>query len=197
MTEQNGDILCAIKIEVFSNASACSKLEGTYAVKITAPLQKYLEKNMVTLKPGDKAPAFTLKSDNGEKISLSTLKGKKIILYFYPKDNTPGCTTQACEYRDLQNDFKKSNVVVLGVSKDSLESHKKFRKDHKLNFPLLSDPDLNVHKAYGAFGNKMLYGKTFLGVIRTTVVINGKGNIVSIGKVKAKVNAAKSLEIVS
>lgn len=152
---------------------------------------------MAKLKPGDKAPAFTLESDTGEKISLSKLKGKKVVLYFYPKDNTPGCTAQACEFRDMQQDFKKQDTVVLGVSKDSIESHEKFRNKYRLNFPLLSDPDLKVHEAYGAYGNKMLYGKTFLGVIRTTVVIDEKGKIISIGKVKAKGNAAKSLELAS
>jgi peroxiredoxin Q/BCP len=152
---------------------------------------------MAKLKPGDKAPAFTLASDTDGKVSLSQLKGKKVVLYFYPKDNTPGCTIQACDYRDLQKDFKKQDSVVLGVSKDSLESHEKFRKDHKLNFPLLSDPDLKVHKAYGAYGKKMMYGKESIGVIRTTVIIDEKGKIASIGAVKAKGNAAKSLDLLS
>lgn len=152
---------------------------------------------MPKLKPGDKAPAFTLPADSGEKITLSKLKGNKVILYFYPKDNTPGCTIQACDYRDLQRTFKKQDVIVLGVSKDSLESHKKFRKDHKLNFPLLSDPELKVHKAYGAYGKKMMYGKETVGIIRSKFVINEKGKIIAGGAVKAKGDAAKSLEMIS
>ena len=152
---------------------------------------------MAKLKVGDKAPAFTLESDTDGKISLSKLKGKQVVLYFYPKDNTPGCTIQACDFRDLQKDFKKKDTVVLGVSRDSLESHEKFRKDHKLNFPLLSDPDLKVHKAYGAYGKKMMYGKETTGVIRTTVVIDEKGKIASIGAVKAKGNAEKTLGLIS
>ena len=151
---------------------------------------------MAKLKVGDKAPAFTLESDTEGKVSLSKLKGKKVILYFYPKDNTPGCTIQACEFRDRQKDFKKQDAVVLGVSRDSLDSHEKFRKDHKLNFPLLSDPDLKVHKAYGAYGKKMMYGKETTGVIRTTVVIDEKGKIEAIGAVKAKGNAEKTLGLI-
>jgi len=152
---------------------------------------------MPKLQPGDKAPAFRLKADDGETYSLAQLKGKKVILYFYPKDNTPGCTIQACEYRDMKKDFTKQDAVVLGVSKDDLESHTKFRKDHKLNFPLLSDPDLKIHKAYGAYGKKVLYGKESVGVIRTTAVIDEKGNIISLGKVRAKGNAEKSLKTIA
>ncbi len=152
---------------------------------------------MAKLKAGDKAPAFSLKADDGNKYTLSKLKGQKVILYFYPKDNTPGCTIQACEYTAMQKDFKKQGAIVLGVSKDSLESHEKFRKDHKLKIPLLSDPDLKVHKAYGAYGKKVLYGKESIGVIRTTAVIDEKGKIISIGKVRAKGNAEKSLQIIT
>jgi len=152
---------------------------------------------MPKLQAGDKAPAFSLDANTGEKITLAKLKGKRVVLYFYPMDNTPGCTIQACEFRDLQKDFKKQDTVVLGVSKDSLESHDKFKKDHNLNFPLLSDPDLKVHKAYGAYGKKVLYGKESIGVIRTTAVIDEKGNIISIGKVRAQGNAAKSLGLAS
>ncbi len=151
---------------------------------------------MAKLQAGDKAPAFTLKGDDGEKYSLSQLKGKKVILYFYPKDNTPGCTTQACEYRDLKRDFTKQDAIILGVSADDEESHKKFRKEYKLNFPLLIDPDYKVHKAYGAYGKKVLYGKEMIGVIRTTAVIDEKGKIIKIGKVRAKGNAEKSLDTI-
>jgi len=152
---------------------------------------------MPKLQAGDKAPAFTLEADDGKKYSLTKLKGQKVILYFYPKDNTPGCTAQACEYRDLQTKFKKQGAIVLGISKDSLDSHKKFKKDHKLNFPLLSDPDLKVHKAYGAYGKKMLYGKESIGVIRSKYVIDETGKIIAGGKVRAKGDAEKSLTAIS
>ena len=152
---------------------------------------------MAKLKAGDKAPAFSLKADDGNKYTLSKLKGQKVILYFYPKDNTPGCTIQACEYSAMQKDFKKQGAIVLGVSKDSLESHEKFRKDHKLKIPLLSDPDLKIHKAYGAYGKKVLYGKESVGVIRTTAIIDEAGKIISIGKVRAKGNAEKSLKSIA
>jgi thioredoxin-dependent peroxiredoxin len=152
---------------------------------------------MAALESGKKAPEFTLAADNGKKISLKDLRGKKVVLYFYPKDNTPGCTIQACEYTDLIGDFQKSKAVVLGVSKDDLDSHKKFKTDHKIAFPLLSDPDLKVHKKYGAWGEKNMYGKKSVGVIRTTVVIDEEGKVIKAGTVKAKGNAAKTLGLLN
>jgi thioredoxin-dependent peroxiredoxin len=127
---------------------------------------------------GKKAPAFSLEGSDGKKHSLADYAGKTVVLYFYPKDDTPGCTKEACGFRDLGASLKKSNVVVLGVSKDSIESHKKFAGKYKLPFTLLSDPQLEVMKKYGAFGKKIMYGKTVEGTIRSTVVIGPKGEVI-------------------
>jgi len=135
---------------------------------------------MSQLNAGDPAPDFTLASDADGDITLSSLRGRKVILYFYPKDNTPGCTVQACDFRDRAAVLADSDAVVLGVSKDSLASHGKFRSKFDLNFPLLSDPDLTVHTQYGAYGEKTMYGKKVMGVIRTTVVIDADGVVSSI-----------------
>ncbi len=124
---------------------------------------------------GKKAPAFSLEGSDGRKHSLKDYKGKTVVLYFYPKDNTPGCTKEACGFRDLDASLKKSGAVVLGVSKDGVESHKKFAGKYKLPFTLLSDPEAEVMKRYGAFGKKMMYGKAVEGTIRSTVVIDPKG----------------------
>ena len=150
----------------------------------------------MSLSPGDNAPNFSLESDDGGKITLSELRGKRVVLYFYPKDSTPGCTTQACDFRDMKDDFSAKNTVVLGVSKDSLKSHANFRAKQSLNFPLLSDPELEVHKLYGAWGEKKNYGKTYMGTIRTTVVIDEEGKIMSFGgNVRAKGNAQRTLDL--
>lgn len=145
-----------------------------------------------------KAPAFKLPSSEGGEVSLADLKGKTVVLYFYPKDDTPGCTREACEFRDSQAVLKKKGVVVLGVSGDSLESHGKFAKKYKLNFPLLSDPDRAVAKAYGAWGEKTLYGRKFTGMIRSTFVIDGAGVVRKVfPKVKVDGHAEKVLQVVS
>jgi thioredoxin-dependent peroxiredoxin len=132
---------------------------------------------MATL-DGKKAPGFTLEGSDGKKHSLAEYAGKTVVLYFYPNDDTPGCTKEACGFRDLGASLKKSNAVVLGVSKDSIESHKKFAGQYKLPFTLLSDPQLEVMKKYGAFGKKLMYGKPVQGTIRSTVVIGPKGNVI-------------------
>jgi peroxiredoxin Q/BCP len=126
---------------------------------------------------GDIAPDFELESDDGSTVKLSQFSGKKVILYFYPKDNTPGCTKEACDFRDSISWFDDLGIVVLGVSKDSVKSHQNFKAKHSLNFPLLSDPDLVVHKDYGVWKEKKMYGKTFLGVERTTFLIGEDGRI--------------------
>ena len=126
---------------------------------------------------GEKAPAFNLEGSDGRKYSLEDYKGKTVVLYFYPKDNTPGCTKEACGFRDLNATLKKAGTIVLGVSKDSVESHKKFAANYKLPFTLLSDPKAEVMKKYGAFGKKMMYGKEVEGTIRSTVVIGPNGDI--------------------
>jgi peroxiredoxin Q/BCP len=126
---------------------------------------------------GKKAPAFSLEGSDGKEHSLEDYKGKTVVLYFYPKDDTPGCTKEACGFRDQNASLKKSNVIVLGVSKDSLDSHHKFVGKYGLPFTLLSDPKAEVMKKYGAFGKKMMYGKEVQGTIRSTVVIGPKGDV--------------------
>ena len=126
---------------------------------------------------GKKALPFGLEGSDGKKHTLEDYKGKTVVLYFYPKDDTAGCTKEACGFRDLNAALKKAGVVVLGVSKDSVESHKKFGGKYKLAFTLLSDPKSEVMKKYGAFGKKMMYGKEVEGTIRSTVVIGPKGDI--------------------
>src|SRR5438105_445497 len=110
------------------------------------------------LNEGDRAPAFSLESDEGEKVSLKDFKGKTVVLYFYPKDMTPGCTQESCDFRDTYPNFKKLGVEVLGISKDSVASHRKFKGKHGLNFPLLADEEIKVCKAYGVWKEKSLYG---------------------------------------
>jgi len=127
---------------------------------------------------GQKAPAFDLDGNDGKKHALEDYKGKTVVLYFYPKDDTPGCTKEACGFRDLGSSLKKSDAVVLGVSKDGIESHNKFAGKYKLPFTLLSDPKTEVMKKYGAFGKKMMYGKEVQGTIRSTVVIGPKGDVI-------------------
>lgn len=131
----------------------------------------------IKLAPGDTAPAFTLSDQDGTTVSLSDFAGKKVIVYFYPAASTPGCTTEACDFRDNINSLKSSGYQVLGVSKDDLPPLKKFQKEQGLNFPLLSDPDLTVHNAYGAYGEKSLYGKTVTGTLRSTFVLDASGTI--------------------
>ena len=127
---------------------------------------------------GKKAPAFNLEGNDGKKHSLEDYQGKTVVLYFYPKDDTPGCTKEACGFRDLGLSLKKSDAVVLGVSKDSVESHNKFAAKYKLPFTLLSDRKTVVMKKYGAFGKKLMSGKTVEGTIRSTVVIGPKGDVI-------------------
>ena len=132
------------------------------------------------LKIGDKAPAFTLISDTGEKVSLKDLKGKKVILYFYPKDDTSGCTKEACSFRDNIKVIEKKNAVVIGVSKDNTKSHQKFKLKYDLPFTLLSDENFEMLKEYDVWKEKSMYGKKYMGIERTTSVIDEKGKITDI-----------------
>lgn len=129
------------------------------------------------LEAGQKAPAFSLKDQDGKTVKLSDFKGQQVVLYFYPKDNTPGCTQQACDFRDEAGALKKAGAVVLGVSMDSEASHQKFIAKHGLNFPLLVDADHAVAEKYGAWGEKSMYGKTFMGLIRSTFLIGADGKL--------------------
>jgi peroxiredoxin Q/BCP len=150
------------------------------------------------LKEGDKAPAFKLPSVEGGDVSLKDYAGRTVVLYFYPKDDTPGCTREACAFRDSQAALKKAGAVVLGVSPDSVESHQKFRTKYKLNFPLLADADKAVAKKYGAFGEKVMYGKKVTGMIRSTFVIDGAGVVRKVfPRVRVDGHAEKVLEAVS
>ena len=126
---------------------------------------------------GKKAPAFSLESDEGSQVSLKDFKGKTVILYFYPKDSTPGCTQQGCDFRDEYSAFKKKDVVILGVSKDSVKSHQKFKEKYDFPFLLLSDPESQVCKDYGVWKEKSLYGRKYMGVERTTFLISPDGKI--------------------
>lgn len=136
---------------------------------------------------GDKAPDFTLPTDeNNQTVTLSKLKGKKVVLYFYPKDNTPGCTKEACDFRDHSPTFADKNTLIFGISKDSTKTHAGFKAKHKLPFTLLVDANADVCEAYGVINKKSLFGKTFLGIQRSTFVIDEKGNIQAIWR-KVKV----------
>lgn len=131
----------------------------------------------MALQPGTQAPPFRLAATGGGEIALEDLRGKKVVLYFYPRDATPGCTTEACDFRDRHEEILREGAVVLGISKDSIASHDRFRAKHALPFPLLSDPDNEVAKAYGAFGEKTMYGRKVLGTIRSTFLIDERGVI--------------------
>ncbi|HBF7897682.1 thioredoxin-dependent thiol peroxidase [Clostridioides difficile] len=144
---------------------------------------------------GTKAPEFTLEDKDGNKVSISDFKGKKVVVYFYPKDNTPGCTRQACAFRKAYDGFKKEDVQVIGISKDSIKSHQKFAEKHELPFILLSDPDLVAIKAFDVWKEKKMYGKTALGVVRATYIIDENGIIEKVfEKAKPDTNAQEILE---
>ena len=146
------------------------------------------------LQIGEKAPNFTLQDKNGQPVSLSDFLGKKIILYFYPRDNTPGCTRQACAFAGAYKAFQELNVEVIGISRDSVASHEKFAQKHSLPFILLSDPNLEAINGYGVWQEKKQYGKVSMGVVRTTFIIDEEGKIEKImPKVKPDTNATEIL----
>ena len=146
------------------------------------------------LEVGMKAPDFTLKDKDGNDVSLSDLRGKRVVLYFYPKDNTPGCTRQACAFAGLYGEFQKRGIEVVGISRDGIASHVKFAEKYGLPFILLSDPDLVAIQAYGVWQEKKMYGKVSMGVVRTTFIIDENGNIAKImPRVKPDTNASEIL----
>ena len=150
----------------------------------------------MALKIGDKAPDFNFKNTIGEEVSLAGLKGKRVILYFYPKDDTPGCTVEACNFRDDYDLYQEKDAVILGVSRDGEESHKKFTEKFDLPFTLLSDEDHSVAEKYGAWGEKSMYGRKYMGIIRNTYVIDVEGKIEIIyEKVKPKDHSGEILEL--
>jgi peroxiredoxin Q/BCP len=147
------------------------------------------------LEVGTKAPDFTLEDSGGNKVSLKDFKGKKVVLYFYPRDNTPGCTRQALAFKNLYEEFKAKDVVVIGISKDSAASHFKFAQKNGLPFILLSDPETEVIQKYGVWQEKKMYGKTSMGVVRSTYVISEKGKIEKVfPKAKPDTNAEEILQ---
>jgi peroxiredoxin Q/BCP len=145
----------------------------------------------MALNIGDTAPDFTLLSDQDKPVSLKSLQGKKVVLYFYPKDDTPGCTREACDFRDNLNQFQSSDTVILGISKDNPVKHRKFKEKYSLSFPLLSDENGDVCQAYGVIDKKSLFGNTFLGIQRSTFLIDEKGIIRAIWR---KVKVAGHIE---
>ena len=150
------------------------------------------------LEIGTIAPDFELADQNGQLHTLSQYRGRKVILYFYPKDNTPGCSKQACGYSENAPRFAEKDAVILGISKDSVASHKKFAEKYSLGFPILSDPERQVIEAYGVWQEKKLYGKVSMGVVRTTYLIDENGVIaMANGKVKAAEDAGKMLEVLA
>ena len=147
------------------------------------------------LKEGSAAPDFTLNDQNGNPVSLSDFRGKKVVVYFYPKDNTPGCTRQACAFWEAYDGFRADDIAVIGISKDSSQSHQKFAEKYELPFILLSDPELTAIKAYDVWKEKKLYGKTSLGVVRATYIIDENGTIIKVfEKAKPDTNACDILE---
>jgi thioredoxin-dependent peroxiredoxin len=155
----------------------------------------------MALKVGDKAPAFSLKTDGGGKVSLSGLRGRNVVLYFYPKDDTSGCTAEACGFRDNLPKFGKMDAIVIGVSRDSAESHDKFKTKHKLNFTLGADETGKVTEDYGVWVEKSMYGRKYMGIERATFLIDGKGKIAAIwrkvkvpGHVEEILKAVKALD---
>ncbi len=147
----------------------------------------------MSLKAGDTAPDFTLPTDTGEPLTLSQLRGKKVVLYFYPKDNTPGCTQEACDFRDEHSALQKQGVIVLGVSKDSAKAHTGFKNKYQLPFTLLVDANADVCEAYGVINKKSLFGKTFLGIQRSTFLIDAQGNIQQVWRKVSVKNHVKDI----
>lgn len=148
------------------------------------------------LKEGDKAPDFVLKNEQDQDVALSNFLGKKVVLYFYPKDNTPGCTTEACSFRDIYDDILDAGAVVIGISKDSISSHEKFKNKHQLPFYLLSDTDHSVIESYGAWKEKKMFGKVTMGIVRSTYIIDETGIIIKVyPKVKIDSHSKEVLEV--
>lgn len=146
---------------------------------------------MAELQVGERAPDFEALTDTGESVKLSDYRGKRVVLYFYPKDDTSGCTAQACSFRDAYADIEEKNAVVLGVSPDGVESHRKFKTKYELPFTLLVDEDHSIAEQYGVWGEKSMYGKTYMGIIRSQFVIDEQGNIAGL---KYNVSPKESLD---
>ena len=184
----------ASKKKVENKAPAKKKAGKKKPVSRKPELEKVEPEVRAAPEVGSAAPEFTLPADNGQDVSLSSLRGKNVVLYFYPKDDTPGCTVEACGFRDTFSDFESAETVVLGVSRDSVTRHQNFIDKFALPFRLLSDKDANVISAYGSWGEKQFMGKTSMGILRTTVLINKEGVVSKVyPKVAAKSHAAEVL----
>lgn len=176
-------IVRAVAKPVKKKAAAKKKVKQA-AVKSTAPKTKAAAG---FLKTGDRAPDFSLADDTGRTLSLADFRGKKLVVYFYPKDFTGGCTQESCDFRDNLNRIASSGAAIVGVSADSVDSHRRFKEKHGLNFPLLSDPDRKMIGAYGVWQMKSLYGREFMGIVRTTYVIDENGVVTKVfAKVKVQ-----------
>ncbi|MCB2298443.1 thioredoxin-dependent thiol peroxidase [Clostridium tagluense] len=148
------------------------------------------------LKEGDKAPGFTLKNEGNQDIMLSNFNGKKVVIYFYPKDDTPGCTKEACSFRDVYDDILDAGAVVIGISADNSTSHQKFKDKHTLPFYLLTDADHSVIESYGAWQEKKMFGKTYMGIVRSTFIIDENGTIIkTYQKVKPEEHGEEVLKV--
>lgn len=186
-----------------SRPSTRSKASPSTTPKKTSPSKSPKASGTASAMPavGDKAPAFRLPDDTGRTVSLADFRGQALIVYFYPKDATPGCTQESCDFRDNLNRLTSAGAAVVGVSADSVESHKKFKAKHGLNFPLLSDPDHVALEAYGVWQEKSLYGRKFMGIVRSTFVVDGKGVVRAVfpkvsvkGHVDEVLDAVKALK---
>lgn len=164
--------------KVVDKAAAKAKSAGKQAA--AKPLSKAATASASPLQAGRTAPDFNLQDDTGRAVTLGDFRGKKVILYFYPKDSTPGCTRESCDFRDNLGRLTGKGAIVLGLSADSVESHRKFKSRQALNFPLLSDPERRALEAYGVWQEKSLYGRKFMGIVRTTVIIDEKGRIAKV-----------------
>jgi peroxiredoxin Q/BCP len=158
-----------------AKSSAKPGAKSTPKPSVKSSSKSALNPKVTSVSVGDKAPAFHLPDENGELVSLKSFSGKALVLYFYPKDSTPGCTQESCDFRDNLNRLTSSGAAVVGLSADSVASHKKFKTKYDLNFPLLSDPDHQALEAYGVWQEKSLYGRAFMGIVRSTFVIDDKG----------------------
>lgn len=180
-----------------AKAPAAKAPAAKKTAKAAAPAARKAPAPSSAPRVGDPAPDFSLAADDGKTYTLAGLRGSRFVLYFYPRDSTPGCTTEACDFRDRQAAFSGAKVPVLGVSGDDLRAHAKFRAKQGLNFPLLSDPDHRVASAYGAYGEKMMYGRAMRGIVRSTFVIGPTGTIESVWRpVKVPGHAEAVLQVI-